>query len=76
MTYFSIRRIPRIGLSPGNYVFFVRFLKVKKLLNNSTSYPACPCNCNSLEAGILNEAGRNKEIIEINVISRALRRLR
>jgi len=76
VTHFSIRRIPRIGLSPGDYVFFVRFLKVKKLLNNSTSCPACPCNYNSLGTIVLNEASRNKEIIKVNVIARALRRLR
>jgi hypothetical protein len=75
VTYFSIRRIPRIGLAPGYYVLLVRFLKVKKLLHNSTSYPACPSNYNSLGAGILDEASRNKEIIKVNVIARPLRRL-
>jgi hypothetical protein len=76
MTHFSIRRIPRIGLSPGDYVLFIRFLKVKKLLNNPTSCPASPSNCNSLGASILDKTSRNKEIIKVHVIARALRRLR
>ncbi len=76
MTYFSIRRIHGICLSLGYYVLLIRFLKVKKLLNNSTSCPTCPSNCNSLGAGILDEAGRNKEIIKVNVIAGPLRKLR
>jgi len=76
MTHLSIRCIPRIGLSPRDYILSVRFLKVKKLLNNSTSYPTYPSNCNALGAGILDKASRNKEIIKVYVIARALRRLR
>jgi hypothetical protein len=76
VTHFSIRRIPRIGLSPGDYILFIRFLKVKKLLNNSTSCPACASNCNSLRASILDESCRDKEIIKVDVIARPLRRLR
>src|SRR5882757_9637673 len=75
MTHFSIRRIPGIRFTPGYYVLFIRFLKVKKLLNNSTSCPACPSNCNSLGTGILDKTSRNKEIIKVNVVARSLRRL-
>jgi hypothetical protein len=51
-------------------------MKVKKLLNNPTSYPASPSNCNSLGASILNEASGNKEIIKVNMVARPLGRLR
>jgi hypothetical protein len=76
MIYFSIRRIPRIRLPLRYYILLIRFLKVKKLLNNSTSYPIYPSNYNSLGAGILDEASRNKEIIKVDIIARLLRRLR
>jgi len=38
--------------------------------------PVSPSNCNSLGTSVLDEASRNKEIIKVNVIARALRRLR
>jgi hypothetical protein len=76
MTHFSIRCIPGIRFTPRYYILFIRFLKVKKLLNNPPSYPASPSNYNSLGTSVLNKASRNKEIIKVNVIARALRRLR
>jgi hypothetical protein len=76
MIYFSIRRIPRIRFTLGYYILFIRFLKVKKLLNNPTSCLISPSNYNSLGASVLDKASRNKEIIKVNVISRTLRRFR
>ena len=76
MTYFSIRYIPRIRFTLRYYILFIQFLKVKKLLNNPPSYPISPSNYNSLGISILDEASRNKEIIKVNVITRALKRLR
>jgi hypothetical protein len=76
MTHFSIRYIPGIRFTPRYYILFIRFLKVKKLLNNPPSCPISPSNYNSLGTSVLDEASRNKEIIKVNVIARALRRLR
>jgi hypothetical protein len=76
MIYFSIRYIPEIYFTPRYYILFIRFLKIKKLLNNPPSYPVSPSNCNSLGISVLNEANRNKEIIKVKVIARALRKLR
>jgi hypothetical protein len=76
MTHFSIRYIPGIRFTPGYYILFIRFLKVKKLLNNPPSYPTSPSNYNSLGTSVLDEASRNKEIIKVNVISRTFRRFK
>jgi hypothetical protein len=75
VTHLSIRYIPGIRFTLRYYILFVRFLKVKKLLNNPTSGPASPSNYNSLGASILDKASRNKEIIKVNVVARPLRRL-
>ncbi len=64
-----------MSLPLGYYVLLVHFLKVKELLNNPGIYPACPRNCNSLGAGILDKASRNKEIIKVDIVTRSLRRL-
>ena len=65
-----------MSLPPGYYVLPVHFLKIKKLLNNPGIRSTRLSNCNSLGAGILDEASRNKEVIKVNVVARPYRRLR
>lgn len=65
-----------MSLPPRYYILLVHFVKVKELLNNPSIPSTRPSNCNSLGAGILDEASGNKEIIKVDVISRPLRRLR
>jgi hypothetical protein len=62
--------------SPRYYVLLVHLVKIKKLFNKARISPASASNRNSLRASILDEFGKNKEIIQVNVITRALRGLR